>query len=90
MDVEGILAILLIFGGSAPSSALAFSPIGRAIADRLKHGKVPVVAPGAEGDPEIYNELDRLRADVSELQERVDFAERLLASPADPKPGLPT
>lgn len=89
MDVEGILAIVLIFGGSA-CVGLAFSPIGRAIADRLKHGKVPVTAATAEIDAAVYDELDRLRADVSELQERVDFAERLLANPAEPKPELPT
>lgn len=29
----------------------------------------------------IFDELDQLRADVAELQERVDFAERLLADP---------
>lgn len=31
---------------------------------------------------EILDELDALRAEVSELGERVDFAERLLADPA--------
>lgn len=29
----------------------------------------------------LLDELDQLRADVNELQERVDFAERLLADP---------
>ncbi len=29
----------------------------------------------------IFDELDQLRAEVSELNERVDFAERLLADP---------
>ncbi len=29
----------------------------------------------------IFEELDQLRAEVAELQERVDFAERLLADP---------
>jgi TM2 domain-containing membrane protein YozV len=35
--------------------------------------------PGATGA--IFDELDQLRADVAELQERVDFAERMLADP---------
>lgn len=78
--MEDILAIVLIFGGGT-AIALAFSPLGKAVADRLRHGKLPVQAPNA--DPAIYDELDRLRTDVSELQERVDFAERLLAKPAD-------
>lgn len=77
--MEDILAIILIFGGSAVV-ALAFSPIGRALADRLRHGKHQPQLPGAEIDPAIYDELDRLRSDVTELQERADFAERMLAS----------
>jgi hypothetical protein len=30
-------------------------------------------------DPQVYEELDHLRQDVTELQERLDFAERMLA-----------
>ena len=48
------------------------SPIAKAMAERLKEG---------EGAPdEVYAELDELRARVIELEERQDFAERLLAS----------
>jgi hypothetical protein len=79
--VEDILAIVLIFGGGT-AIALAFSPLGKAVADRLRHGKLPVQALNA--DPAIYDELDRLRTDVTELQERLDFAERLLASGHEP------
>ncbi|HEY4321130.1 MAG TPA: hypothetical protein VGM77_08100 [Gemmatimonadales bacterium] len=83
MDVEGILAILLIFGGSA-LVGIAYSPIGRAIGERIRFGRHPLPAP--ELDPAVYEELDQLRTDVAELQERVDFAERLLAKPVDVKP----
>ncbi|HEY4099969.1 MAG TPA: hypothetical protein VGM20_03735 [Gemmatimonadales bacterium] len=79
--MEDILAIILIFGGSG-IVALAFSPIGRAIADRLRHGKA-IPPAGPDTDPAIYDELDRLRADVSELQERLDFAERMLMKPPE-------
>jgi hypothetical protein len=73
MDMEGILAITFIFGGGT-TIFLAFSPIGRAIAERIRsRGAVPMQ------DPELLAEVDALRHDVSELQERVDFAERLLA-----------
>ncbi|MEO5798001.1 MAG: hypothetical protein ABIZ70_00655 [Gemmatimonadales bacterium] len=78
--MEDILAIVLIFGG-ATVVGLSFSPLGRAIADRLRHGVQQLPAP--EIDHEIYDELDRLRTDVSELQERVDFAERLLSKGSD-------
>jgi len=70
--VEDILALILIFGGGAVV-AISFSPVGRAIADRIRgHGAVPAA------DPAVYEELERLRGDMTELQERVDFSERLL------------
>lgn len=73
MDMEGILAVTLIFGGGT-AFLLSISPIGKAIAERIRsHGPMPV------HDPELLAEVDSLRRDVSELQERVDFAERLLS-----------
>ena len=38
-----------------------------------------LVPPGTAGA--ILDELDQLRAEVSELHERLDFAERMLADP---------
>ena len=71
--MEDILAIILIFGGGT-LTLLAFSPVGRALADRIRgHGALPAY------DPEMVAEIQSLRTDVSELQERVDFTERLLA-----------
>lgn len=74
MDVEGILAIIFIFGGGT-LFLLAVSPVGKAIAERIRHGKTDTFGT----DPEVLAELDRLRQDVTDLQERVDFAERMLA-----------
>lgn len=77
MDMEGILAVTFIFGGGT-AFLLAISPIGKAIAERIRsHGAVPM------HDPELLAEVDSLRRDVSELQERVDFAERLLSQAQD-------
>jgi len=75
VDPEGILAIIFIFGGGT-MFLLAVSPVGKAIADRIRHGTQPL---GPGPDPEVLNELELLRNDVTELQERVDFAERLLS-----------
>jgi hypothetical protein len=73
LSMEDILALLLIFGGGT-LIAISFSPVGRAIADRIRGRSVE---PGP--DPAVYEELDRIRGEMSELQERVDFTERLLA-----------
>lgn len=73
--MEDIIAILCIFGGGT-LVMLSFSPVGKAFADRLRHGPQPL--PAIEPDPAIYDELDRLRGDVNELHERLEFTERLL------------
>lgn len=58
-------------------------PIGRALADRLRG------APPARQDPALAAEVDGLRTRLAEVEERLDFAERLLASArqADQLPG---
>lgn len=71
--MENILALLLIFGGGTVI-AVSFSPVGKAIADRIR-GRT--LDPGP--DPAVYEELERLRGEMAELEERVDFTERLLA-----------
>jgi hypothetical protein len=74
MDIEGVLAIVLIFGGGT-LFLLSVSPIGKAFADRIR-AKTHELAPP---DPQVLAEIDELRTQVAELHERVDFAERLLA-----------
>ena len=76
MDIEGVLAITFIFGGGT-LFLLAISPVGKALADRIRHGTQPLGGGGTE--PDVLTELEQLRADEGELQERVDFTERLLA-----------
>lgn len=70
--MEDVIAVIM-FGGGGAMFLLAISPVGRAIADRIRR------AAPADIEAEVYAELDGLRADVAELQERVDFAERLLS-----------
>ena len=80
MDVEGILAILLIFGGGI-AIAISFSPIGRALAERLRGHKGQL--PATEDLEEIRDHLQSLQQQVSELAERQDFTERMLAQARD-------
>ncbi len=60
---------------------LAFSPPARALGNRIMHGRMPTPGGGGE-DPRVDDLMDELattRRQMDELQERVDFAERLLA-----------
>jgi hypothetical protein len=59
---------------------LSFSPIGRALARRLSgdKGEQADGAALAEVDA-LREELQTLRGEVGDMQERLDFAERLLA-----------
>ena len=75
--MEGVLAITFIFGGGT-LFLLSVSPVGRALAERIRGQAQPA------HDPELLAEVDALRHDVAELHERVDFAERLLAQRQEP------
>jgi len=82
VDIEGVLAIILIFGGGA-AVGISFSPIGRAFAARIR-GQSPGDAEDiknalAEHRDALQTELDGVRHELGELGERMDFAERMLA-----------
>jgi hypothetical protein len=72
-QMEDILAVVFLFGGGT-LFLLSISPVGRALADRLRANARPAQ------DPELLAEVDALRQELAELQERVDFAERILLS----------
>ena len=74
--MEDIIAIVLLFGGGT-FAAVAYSPIGRAWADRIR-GRVAVDPAAEAGRAELAEAVDALRREVAELAERVDFTERLL------------
>ena len=77
--MEGILAIILIFGGGT-AIVLSFSPVGRAFAARIRGD-----APAAATDQELRAEVDQLRHDVADLQERLDFTERMISKAREPE-----
>jgi uncharacterized protein YlxW (UPF0749 family) len=88
-EIIGLAAVILIFGGGG---AILFSltPVGKAIAARLLGKKG-----SSEADQETADEVRELRAEVDELQhlgqqvselgERVDFLERLVAKQREPE-----
>ncbi len=81
MDLTGLMAVTLLFGGGT-LFLLALSPVGRALASRIQ-GRVP----GSEDlehrvqelEHALVDEVDGLRQELTEVQERLDFTERLLA-----------
>ena len=80
--MEDIIAITLLFGGGT-LFLLSVSPIGRAIAERIKRGAQPEghvnVERLEEAQGAVMEELDAMRHELTEVQERLDFTERLLA-----------
>jgi hypothetical protein len=85
--MEDILAIVFLFGGGT-LAAVAFSPIGRALADRIR-GRIAgpdTTADVAELRDTMTAEMQGLRQEVSELAERLDFTERLLAKQREALP----
>jgi len=69
--------VFLIFGGGF----YVLAPIAKAVSKRIAGDVPPARAPAT--DEAVLHELQALRQDVSELAERVDFAERLLAKQKD-------
>ena len=69
-------AAIPIWAFAAGGAIVLFrGPMGQALANRIG-GNVP---DQQEPPAEVYAELDELRARLGELEERVDFSERLLA-----------
>jgi len=56
---------------------ISLSPLGKALAERLRHGPLP---PGgtSEDQRELVESVEQLRREVAELAERVDFTERII------------
>jgi hypothetical protein len=79
--MEEILAIVFLFGGGT-LAMIAYSPIGRAVAARIR-GEPSPGTPGPT-DPAVLDELERLRDELSQVHERLDFTERLLAERKEP------
>lgn len=78
--MEDIIAITLIFGGGA-AFLLAISPIGKAIAYRIKmRGSVDgeTVADLLSEQRAIVEELEAVKHEIADIHERMDFTERLL------------
>jgi hypothetical protein len=75
--MEGVIALLIpvISVGGFFAWMISLSPVGKAIAERLRNGPP---ARSGEDQEELLEGVEQLRREVAELAERVDFTERLL------------
>ena len=82
MDLGAGVVIAIIFLCLGIAKILT-GPVGEAFGDRLRHGR------RSRTDATLLAEVDNLRARLDEVEERLDFAERLLATSreADQLPG---
>jgi hypothetical protein len=76
MDVETII-IIIFFTLVLPASWMFLVPIAKRM---RREAERP-----SESHADVAAELDRVNARLAELEERVDFAERLLAQQRDPE-----
>ena len=76
--MEGLFAIVFLFGGGT-LFLLSVSPVGRALAERIRSGGAQVLP-----DPQLQAEVDALRAEVSELSETMVVASGLPAPSGAP------
>jgi len=65
------LFVLLVIVAAVFTIKLLKGPLGQAIADRLRGGPPPY--------PGMLEELDAVKTRLAEVEERLDFAERMLA-----------
>ena len=65
-----VIAIVVFCLGMA---RILRGPVGDAMADRLRHG------PRTRADATLLGEVEGLKTRLVEVEERLDFAERLLA-----------
>lgn len=80
MDAGAIAVLIPIIAvGGFFAWMISLSPLGKAFAERLRHGAQPPAGVGtAEEQGELIDSVEQLRREVAELAERVDFTERLL------------
>ena len=73
---EALMAAALFGGGM-----WLLSPIARAAAERIRPRHDAELDPARQD--ELAGQVERLQHDIVELQERLDFAERMLAKQRD-------
>lgn len=78
MDEEVLALVAIVLLGAGTMVGMAFSPIGRALAERIR-GRSWGAERRDRGRDELHESVDDLKRDVEELTRQLHFMERLLA-----------
>ena len=82
MDKQSLALLIPIIALSIPVLGLAFAGFQRYAKLRLEETRLKMQGGNSSQDMEaLRSEMDDLRRELGEVQERLDFAERLLARP---------
>lgn len=79
MDTPFIVPVVMFI--SIAAMVILRGPIGKALADRMAGRRIE--GPPREDGEQVSAELEEMRLRLTELENRVDFAERLLAKGRD-------
>lgn len=72
-SLTGLIAVLAIFG--VPGAwLLGKTEIGKAIVERIRHGTHGLT------DPQLLAEVDEMKEQLAEVQDRLEFTERQLSA----------
>ena len=82
MDKQSLALLIPIIALSIPVLGLVFAGFQRYAKLRLEETRLKMQGGNSSQDMEaLRSEMDDLRRELGEVQERLDFAERLLARP---------
>ena len=82
MDKQSLALLIPIIALSIPVLGLVFAGFQRYAKLRLEETRLKMQGGSSSQDMEaLRNEMDDMRRELGEVQERLDFAERLLARP---------
>lgn len=91
--INGIIPVVGMFTGIVITGFIALGPVGKAIGQVIRHwlgGGSRDQAALQPGDlDEVMTRLETIQHQLSELNERQDFAERVLAQSRKERGGLP-
>ena len=83
-DVNSIAVFIPIIALSIPVVAMVTNSMRKLAMLRIEEARIRAGAGSEDEVQQLRDEVERLRGEVVEIQERMDFTERLLARGSDP------